>query len=302
MNIVLAYDGSDCADRAIEGLRSAGIPDESEITVLSVSEWFPVPADTGVSGLSADASLANNNEAARLAETAAQQLREEYPGWKVRAEGCVGSAAHEIVRFAEEQNAELIVTGSHGRSAVGRFFLGSVSHQIVTKARCNVRISRYRDNGETPSSPTILIALDGSNYAEPIFDAVLNRQWPPDTTFRIVSAAEYSNQREEQEMSGHLQRLHADIGESLKAKGFSVESVINTEIIHPKEAILIEAERTGAECIVLGARGLTQFERLVLGSVSTAIAMQATCSVEIVHRKKQKKQKEESRENSYCIR
>lgn len=290
MNIVLAYDGSDCADKAIEGLRSAGIPDASEITVLSVSEWFPVPAEAGVSGLTAEMPLAKDDEALRLAEIGAERLREEHPTWNVQAEGCTGSAAHEIVCFAEEQKADLIVTGSHGRSAVGRFFLGSVSHRIVTDAGCNVRISRYRDGEEKTSPPTIIIALDGSNYAQPIFDAVLNRQWPSATTFRIVSAAEYSDEAEEQEMSGHLQQLHVDIGERLKAKGFAVESVINTEMVHPREAILLEAERTGAECIVLGARGLTQIERFVLGSVSTAVAMQAHCSVEIVHRKERKEE------------
>jgi len=39
----------------------------------------------------------------------------------------------------------------------------------------------------------------------------------------------------------------------------------------------------GADCIVVGAAGVRGIERFLLGSVSTAVAMGAHCSVEIVH-------------------
>ena len=43
-----------------------------------------------------------------------------------------------------------------------------------------------------------------------------------------------------------------------------------------------EAEKWGADCIFVGARGLNGLERLLLGSVSTAVASYAHCSVEVV--------------------
>ena len=45
---------------------------------------------------------------------------------------------------------------------------------------------------------------------------------------------------------------------------------------------LEEAERWGADCIFLGAKGHSRFERLLLGSVSTAVSARAHCSVEVV--------------------
>jgi nucleotide-binding universal stress UspA family protein len=53
-----------------------------------------------------------------------------------------GHPAHEICRYAEEEGADLIVVGSHGRSALGRAFLGSVSHAVVNHAHCPVTIVR----------------------------------------------------------------------------------------------------------------------------------------------------------------
>jgi nucleotide-binding universal stress UspA family protein len=51
---------------------------------------------------------------------------------------------------------------------------------------------------------------------------------------------------------------------------------------NPKHALLREAERCGADCIFMGARGHNQLQRLLLGSVSTAVAARAHCSVEVV--------------------
>jgi nucleotide-binding universal stress UspA family protein len=51
---------------------------------------------------------------------------------------------------------------------------------------------------------------------------------------------------------------------------------------YPKEAILAEAERWGADLIVVGSHGYRGLTRLWLGSVSQAVASHAGCSVEIV--------------------
>jgi len=54
----------------------------------------------------------------------------------------------------------------------------------------------------------------------------------------------------------------------------------------PKIAILDEAERWGADLIVVGTHGYTSMQRLWLGSVSRAVVSHAKCSVEIARRRK----------------
>jgi nucleotide-binding universal stress UspA family protein len=53
----------------------------------------------------------------------------------------------------------------------------------------------------------------------------------------------------------------------------------------PKKVILREAENWEADCIFIGARGLSRIDRFLLGSVSAAVAARAHCSVEIVRPK-----------------
>lgn len=50
----------------------------------------------------------------------------------------IGSPADEIVRFADEQSADLIVMGTHGRSGLRRMLMGSVAEAVVRRANCPV--------------------------------------------------------------------------------------------------------------------------------------------------------------------
>jgi nucleotide-binding universal stress UspA family protein len=49
-----------------------------------------------------------------------------------------GNAAAEVLRTAEQTNADLIIMGTHGRSGVERVFLGSVAENVLRKAQCPV--------------------------------------------------------------------------------------------------------------------------------------------------------------------
>ena len=53
-----------------------------------------------------------------------------------------GEPGESIIEAAEAESADLIVVGSHGRGAVGRFLIGSVSDYVVRNASCPVLVVR----------------------------------------------------------------------------------------------------------------------------------------------------------------
>ena len=65
---------------------------------------------------------------------------------RVRARGLLleGVAHEQIVRAAKRQRADLIVIGTHGRTGVARFFLGSVAARVTATAPCPVLTVRGR--------------------------------------------------------------------------------------------------------------------------------------------------------------
>jgi nucleotide-binding universal stress UspA family protein len=70
--------------------------------------------------------------------------------------------------------------------------------------------------------------------------------------------------------------------EKLRRAGLQTSVVVKEE--EPKALLLNEAEGWNADCVFVGARGVGRVERLLTGSVSSAVAARAHCSVEVVRR------------------
>ena len=136
--LLVAYDGSPCAEAALDDLAKAGLPAELEVMVVSVADvWLPAnpvpvepvfPDALPASVRKARAQALESLEAARLlAEKAARRLRTQFPGWKVESTACADSPGWAVAKKAREWQANLVVLGSHGRTPLQRFFLGSVA-------------------------------------------------------------------------------------------------------------------------------------------------------------------------------
>jgi nucleotide-binding universal stress UspA family protein len=70
-----------------------------------------------------------------------------------------------------------------------------------------------------------------------------------------------------------------------KLRNVGLKASMTIEEGDPKQILLQYADQWKADCIFVGARGLTAIDRFLLGSVSTAISARAHCSVEVIHRK-----------------
>lgn len=289
MKILVAYDGSACAQAALDDLRSAGLPPNAEVKVVAILEtWLPPPSSWS---LLEGASRANEElNMLALAQGAAVSLRSLFPGWELTAQEEVGSPASVMLKLTDDWQPDLVVVGSHGRSAAGRFLLGSVSQKLVHEAHCSVRVARGRV--QEPDTPLrIIIGVDGSAGAEAAVHAVAQRNWPANTEVRLVnatwaapylftdtSASELARwvAEEQARIEASLQQAQ----ETLQATGLQASVVSKQE--DPKTLLCDEAEKWGADCIFMGAKGIGKWERLLIGSVSSAVAARAHCSVEVI--------------------
>jgi nucleotide-binding universal stress UspA family protein len=287
MKILVAYDGSECADAALDDLRMAGLPSDAKIKVLSVVEnWLPPP-----SGLEIIEHIDRDQEYLALARRGGTRLVSMEPGWDVKSESGAGAPATVIIEKAEEWDADLIVVGSHGHTALGRFFFGSVSQKVLSEARRSVRVARGRI--EEPDTPVrLIVGFDGSKGAEAAVEAVAARKWPAGSEARIVNATWETPQFTSHQMAGsiitwvaeekaRIKKMIDDAADKLRAAALKTEAVVKEE--DPKRLLIVEAESWGADCIFVGARGMGRIERFLLGSVSSAVAARAHCSVEVAH-------------------
>jgi nucleotide-binding universal stress UspA family protein len=317
MKLLIAYDGSECAESVLDDLTHAGLPAKGEALVMSVAEvWLPPPPPSaqeivqlavevrGPLGLERKYMAASKSvvEADKTAARAAARFQANFPEWKVKHESSWGSPNVELFSKAEEWKADLIVAGSHGRSALGRIFLGSISQWLLNEAKCSVRIAR--GHVDEPDFPVrVIVGVDGSSNANAAVNEIVKRNWPARSEFRAVAVNQpleptaigklvppikQSVEECNTEDKRYTLRLARAAAKRLTVGGLRAEAVaIDGE---PKRGLVQLAEEWRADCIFLGATGLSnRVERFLLGSVAGAVAARAHCSVEIVRTRKRKR-------------
>jgi nucleotide-binding universal stress UspA family protein len=150
MKILLAIDDSETSGAAVAAVASRPWPERSEVRVLSVFEGF----DTGVLApgtvpfvvpppkLAAEVQRQRQESAQQLVTRAAEKLRGS--GLQVETTVGQGEARSSILEQAKDWNADLIVLGSHGRTGVKRWLIGSVAEYVVRYAPCSVEVVRHK--------------------------------------------------------------------------------------------------------------------------------------------------------------
>lgn len=139
-SILVPTDFSPQATAALEAATDLARRFESSITLLHV---YAVP---GL--LMPDGFVAATPDALReLLDAVERSLKElrartEAPGRTVETIARQGGAHHEIVEVARERGHDLIVIGTHGRTGVARFLIGSVAERVVRDAPCPVLVVR----------------------------------------------------------------------------------------------------------------------------------------------------------------
>src|SRR5690349_13084489 len=124
MKLLIAYDGSRCADAALDDLTHAGLPPTGEALVMSVAEvWLPPPPPSSheILAMAATATgpmalerryMAGSQaviDADTLAAKAAERFQANFPNWKVKHESVWGSPNWELFSRAQSFKADLIV-------------------------------------------------------------------------------------------------------------------------------------------------------------------------------------------------
>jgi nucleotide-binding universal stress UspA family protein len=307
MKILIAYDGSECADAALDDLKSAGLPKTAEALVLSVADVFlPPPINEEVdntvpmyvpAGIRRAHERAERElkEAESMAKRASEQIKKSFPQWQVRPKALADSPAWGLISKADEWKADLIVVGAHGHSVLGgRLILGSVSQRVLYEASCSVRVAR--GPREKVGSPLrLVIGIDNSACSSTAVDAVYRREWPTGTEVRLLTIVDTvmpftADPSQPSEMKwievgdennwDQVRQIFEPSAEKLRSAGLDASVLIKAG--NPKDAIIKEAEDWGADCIFVGAKGLRGIDRLLLGSVSGAVSARAHCSVEVV--------------------
>ena len=290
MKIVFATDGSAYATQAAHVLRNLQIVEPVSLTVLtagtqldhqyraSMAPWFDDWQE-----MEAKRIHAHHHELSDLLQSIDGEIHMELRE---------GAPAHEIISYAEQVDADLIVMGARGHSAIGRLVLGSVSDAVATQAKCSVLVVRP---GQQSSDDMSVIeplrwtlAYDQSNGSKAAAAELARLEWSSKSELEIVSvipvlkfyAQEYATQYKQ------IVETEADAARAASEKLISLFASrvpnLNSQLAkgeHIGETIIQQADQFGSNIIALGDTRRGLIGRLALGSTANYVLRHATQSV-----------------------
>ncbi|KUK04263.1 MAG: Universal stress protein UspA-related nucleotide-binding protein [Methanosarcinales archeaon 56_1174] len=210
------------------------------------------------------------------AEEAIASVRELFPDsyTVIREEHPV----NEIVSYAKEVDADLLVVGSHNRSGLERMFIGSVSEKVVRHAKTSVLVARSSALPER-----VLVATDGSEYSQTAIEWVhwLRERIPfeitvlhvMDTSDAVPSQLYFEElQRRRDHALGMARKILGDTADYISMKGHPVSVIVD-----------ISADY---DLVVTASHGRSGIDHLLLGSVAERVVRFSKTSTLVVRGKK----------------
>lgn len=264
-NILVPTDGSDCAQAAVGYAEDLATRYRARVHALCVADSRTLE----------NASQADQikNERAKIAERTCNELSES--GVSVEQAVRTDIPHKAILQYATEQDIDLIVMGTHGRTGVERYLLGSVTEKVVRLSDVPVLTVKAVDDGEvTYPYTSILVPTDGSEGAEAAIGPAIDIASTYDARLHALSVIDTMSMGVDIRSAGILDALEESAQSAVEtieeqATQASV-SAVETAIEHgnPHRGIRSYVDDHDIDLVVMGTHGRSGIERYLLGSVT----------------------------------
>jgi nucleotide-binding universal stress UspA family protein len=278
LGILVGVDGSACSRVALRWAADEAVMRNVPLTLVHVlntpegswSSWglstFPLPADFDQK---------RKEQALQVMDDAVKAIKddaEQSGALTINTELLFSPVVPTLIDLADE--AQMIVVGSHGRNALRRGLLGSVSTGLIHHARCPVAVIHDDIDVPVPAQGPVVVGIDGSPASE-LATAIAFEEaswrgvylvalhvWSdadgPDVPDRDWSDLQSTAMETLAERLAGWQERYPDV---------SVRP--NIALSNPAHRLINRAE--GAQLVVVGSRGRGGFPAMLLGSVGSTV-------------------------------
>lgn len=296
--ILVPLDGSQLAEKVFSYAKELAGRLDSDLVVLHVCQSTDTESlDIYQAYVERKAELIQSQ--ARSVQTASGMAATEKPV-DALPQVEIGEAAEGILTYAENNDIDLILMATHGRTGVKRWLLGSTADKVLRAAEVPVWLVRagMPDKAIYEEWPklTVLVPLDGSQLAErilPHVEAIAKQRggdWIDVFLVRIVEkpfvTADYPESSMALSWEEHVQAIYEDfsrrareylqdIESQLKEKGLRVSAEVSMG--KPAETIISYTENNPFNLIAMSTHGHSGIVRTAWGSVADRVLREASC-------------------------
>ena len=224
----------------------------------------------------------------RVVTAGRDRLRSRCPS--VESQVLQGEPREQIVEAVHGWKADLLVVGARGLGGLTGALLGSVSGAVVRRAGCPVLVVKGRPGGLR----RVVVGVDGSEDSIAAARFLSTLPLTPGISARLIAVVEPPPLVGQ----GPFPAALAVPEELLKERRVTVEGILarvaarlrsvtndvecSVVVGRPAPEIVSAANEPGVDLVVVGARGLGQIRRWLLGSVSERVLSHAECPVLVV--------------------
>lgn len=198
-----------------------------------------------------------------------------------------GHAPDEILRVADEVDADIVVVGTHGRGGFDRLICGSVAESVMRNSSRPVLVVRHPESSQA-GAPVRMI-LHPTDFS--------TRSWPALGVARALARANHAqlalmHVAPAEVLTGGTFYAPADLGSEreqlAELQGQTARAGLEGQVKarfcqgDPVTEILLAAEDLGCDLLVMGTHGRTGIGRLLMGSVAESVCRKAPCLTLIV--------------------
>jgi nucleotide-binding universal stress UspA family protein len=205
----------------------------------------------------------------------------------------VGPPGEVIAAAAAEQGAELVVVGTHGRTGISRFLLGSVATATIRHATCDVLVVRGQTIKAAFGRPLVATDFTAASKKALIHAGQIT---VPGAKIEVIHAWQLPAGSWGATLLGQARFPWSSVRDAVLAAAQTQADKLTAEMTtlgHPIHIELVQgpptsvvthaAERGGHDLIAVGAHGHSGVRRLLLGSVAESTIRHSPCSVLVVH-------------------
>jgi nucleotide-binding universal stress UspA family protein len=262
--ILVPTDRSDPARRALEQAADLAARYDATITTLHVVDTRELDGGSEMDERTAAAQ-------AELDAAIDDLDLEPTPEAVVRA----GIPSEEILDYADESGMDLIVMGTHGRTGVRRYLLGSVAEKVVRLSDVPV-LSVHPAEVDVGTVPfeRILVPTDGSDGASVAIDCATDLATTYDAALHAVSVVDTGGMATDVQFDVIMDQLEERARTAVEtvADAASEAGVEDTETAvlegRAHDVIQSYADDERIDLIVMGTHGRSGLDRYLLGSVA----------------------------------
>lgn len=238
--ILVPTDGSDVAERAGSVAIEMATRFDARLSVISVIDPDDdVPAQEAIDAIADAASAAGLDSETDIVDNG-------------------GEIHRSIIDYGTEHDVDAIVMGTHGRTGVNRFLLGSVAEQTLRES--SIPVVTVHEGTETAFElEDVLVPTDGSEGAEAALDHAFDLVTETKATLHVLHVTGRRREAEDTPLDAASER----------ATAAGIEDVVTaTRSGNTHEGIAGYVTEAGIDCVVMGSHGRTGLRRYLLGSVT----------------------------------